>query len=105
MSLSSAPCSKNKNKDRILAIVGGGKMKDKLDLLVNLSKKGAFAAFATFVTFVPFVLLVLFFFFCLSSFSVLCRFSLPTPTPHSSLLTHHSPHNPFPNLYNYNQSI
>jgi 3-phosphoglycerate kinase len=31
--------SKNKNKDRILAIVGGGKMNDKLELLVNLSKK------------------------------------------------------------------
>lgn len=29
----------NKNNDRILAIVGGGKMKDKLELLTNLSKK------------------------------------------------------------------
>lgn len=29
----------NKNNDRILAIIGGGKMKDKLELLKNLSKK------------------------------------------------------------------
>ena len=29
----------NKNNDRILAIVGGGKMKDKLELMKQLSRK------------------------------------------------------------------
>jgi phosphoglycerate kinase len=31
--------NKNKNQDKILAIIGGGKMTDKLELLKNLSKK------------------------------------------------------------------
>lgn len=31
--------NKNKNQDKILAIIGGGKMHDKLELLKNLSKK------------------------------------------------------------------